>query len=646
MHRKLQLGKLNPSELYDLIQSYKTCVSIIRKINDSSLENTKLSMPDDVERMEAFHQHLEGVYDMDVLKDTTSYKSLQQNLFVPGIDAGLDEICEHLGGVDAQLEKIRKRLCNILERSNAKNDKLVSLKTLKKGSTLFRAPVIGGAILKYYQKTIKNAIRTSDLSEDEAINELKIIHYKDMTDLIKRELHVITDADIIEWATKKDIESDETVPPKGDTYLKPDDIKLILSLNFRTNKSNVNITTDEINGEEQSADEYLEQLVSMMHSRSQALLHDHFEEYADIVEEFTRFSAELDVLQSNVCCAIKYQYYKPTVLDFGNGEPSFMNIKGFRHPIVERVQEDVEYVKNDIKIGRESLDDTNFTGVLLCGQNNGGKSCCEKAIALNLVLAQAGCYVAADEFIYRPFRNIITRLDAMDNMWRGQGSFAVEMSELRTVVNQSGPNTLVLGDEICRGTEQDSGIPIIAATIEWLCNNNVNFVFSTHFHDLINIEEISMLENLGVYHLKAYPHPDTDAIVYEYKLTPGVGSTIFGIEVARSMGYNAEICDRALYFRNKRLQKKEHLVSTKKSRYDSDIYMGKCSVCDDDAVDTHHEQQQHTADEFGAVGHFHKNAKHNLFPLCKKHHRLADQKKIQFKYQMTSNGVQLSIVEK
>ena len=229
-------------------------------------------------------------------------------------------------------------------------------------------------------------------------------------------------------------------------------------------------------------------------------------------------------------------------------------------------------------------------------------------------------------------------------MFKGQGSFAVEMSELRTVANQSNQNTLVLGDEICKGTEQDSAISIMAATIESLCEKTkANFIFSSHYHEILDFDEISNLKQLGVFHLKSYPDPDTGAIIYEYKLTDGVGPTIFGIEVARSMGYNRDICDRAIHFRNKRLKKKEHYLSIKTSQYDSNVYMDECSVnkCDELPDDTHHQDQQQTADQFGNIGHFHKNRKHNLVPLCKKHHRLADKGLLQFTYVMTSDGVKL-----
>lgn len=102
-----------------------------------------------------------------------------------------------------------------------------------------------------------------------------------------------------------------------------------------------------------------------------------------------------------------------------------------------------------------------------------------KSVGLSTIMAQCGMFVPAKKFLYGPFQNIITRLSGNDNMYKRQGSFAVEMEELRTVMNQSGPRSLVLGDEICRGTEQKSALAIVAASATKLCWKKTNFIFST-----------------------------------------------------------------------------------------------------------------------------------------------------------------------
>lgn len=671
--RKIELGNIHPDELHILIQSYNNFIEILDwlfMMYDEYPEKMKhiyklLPSDEKLKMLRQFSNQFYKVYDFNALKRNSSFKTVQENLFNQGVDEELDEISEHLGDVDQRLDKMRIRLCNIIDCVGDKREKIVTLRSPKNGGKMFRANTINSAILKWYQKQTRNIIYTSNKNEEEeAIKEIKVRHYDNPEEVIKYQGHTIIDSDILDWATKKKIEiheynsdEDEDEDARDNDrnsakYLSTSDIKLLLTLNFRSNKTNMNITTNAIAIEEEASEEYSEKLLKVMYIKSQQFLQQHYTAYKDVIDIFQKLSAHLDLIQSHTRAAIRYQYFKPTVVprkdDKGVLLPSFIDIKGFRHPIVERIQDDIEYIKNDLKLGRETFDDNNITGMLEFAINNSGKTCMEKAIALNIVLAQTGSFVPADSFRFRPFKNIITRLDGMDNLFKGQGSFAVEMSELRTVANQSTPNTLVLGDEICRGTEQDSAISIMAATIEWLCKERkANFIFSSHYHEVLDFEEISGLKELGVFHLRAYPDPNTGAIVYEYKLSKGVGTTIFGIEVARSMGYKPSVCDRAIHFRNKRLKKKQHYLSTKTSQYDTGVYMDSCSVkeCKEEPIDSHHEAQQQTADQFGNIGHFHKNRKHNLFPLCKKHHVLGDKGLLHFEYKMTSNGVQLMCTE-
>lgn len=665
-HRKIDLHNIYPDELHVLIQSYNTFIQLIDwfyMICDEYPEKTQnikylLPTDGDMKDIRHFSNEFYKVYNYDALKRNGSFKTVQENLFNEGIDDELDEISEHLGNVDERLDKIRLRLCKIVDKSS---DKAISLREPKKGGRMFRSSIIHSAVLKWYQKQIRNAIHATGKQEEDAIQHIKVLKYDNTTEFCKYNGNNVNDSDILDFIRKKKIqivsdnsdeEDDEGTEhcSKNNTkeYLTAKDMSLILSLNFRTNKSNVNITTDVINSEEQVSDEYTKILSSIMYPKSTEFIKKHFEKYSHIIDVFPKLSSMLDLIQSHTTSAIKYQYFKPNVVERKTETnevlPSFIDLKGFRHPIIERIQTDIEYIKNDIKLGKETEEDDNMLGILLFALNNCGKSSLEKAIALNIVLAQAGSFVPADSMRFRPFKNIITRLDGMDNMFKGQGSFAVEMSELRTVANQSLPNSLVLGDEICKGTEQDSAMSIMASTIEWLCTEKkANFIFSSHYHEILDFDEISGLKELGIYHLKGYPNPKTGEIVYEYKLSKGVGTTIFGIEVARSMGYHPKICDRAIYFRNKRLSKKQHYLDTKTSNYNSGVYMDKCSVegCKVSPDDTHHEAQQQTADQFGNIGHFHKNRMHNLVPLCKSHHCLADKGKLNFTYKMTSNGVKL-----
>ena len=152
-----------------------------------------------------------------------------------------------------------------------------------------------------------------------------------------------------------------------------------------------------------------------------------------------------------------FGYTEPIMIPQKN---SFVNIKNMRHPIIERINTASEYVPNDVMIGLEGT-----SGMLLYGCNAVGKSSLMKAIGLNIIMAQAGMYVPASEFIYQPFDYIFTRIADNDNLFKGQSSFAVEMSELRSILKRSNSRNIVLGDELCSGTESVSAQSIFAASV-------------------------------------------------------------------------------------------------------------------------------------------------------------------------------------
>ena len=164
--------------------------------------------------------------------------------------------------------------------------------------------------------------------------------------------------------------------------------------------------------------------------------------YQDIWVRWSHWVSELDVLDafSRVCLALKY--VRPQ-LENTRGH-SWMRARGLRHALIERLQTGVAYVSNDVELSQE--------GMLIFGLNGGGKSSLLKSVGVAVILAQMGMFVPADEFVYWPFHSIYTRIMGSDNLLKGQSSFMVEMQELRTILREADENTLVLGDEICRGT--------------------------------------------------------------------------------------------------------------------------------------------------------------------------------------------------
>jgi len=365
--------------------------------------------------------------------------------------------------------------------------------------------------------------------------------------------------------------------------------------------------------------------------------------YGSIVDSLIKFIAELDVAKSGAKTAIKYGYTRPNILkDKATTDASCITIKQLRHPIIERINTQIKYVPHDI-----SLDGT---GMLVYGVNSCGKSSLMKAIGIAVVMAQAGMYVPAQSFDYKPYKFILTRILGNDNLFKGLSSFAVEMAELRSILKRANKNSLVLGDEICHGTETVSAVSIVASAILHLSDRNSSFIFATHLHQLNDIEEIQDLKNVSSYHLKVHYEIDTGELVYDRNLLPGSGDPIYGLEVAKAMQLDSDFIERANSIRKNIMNINPELMTTKKSRYNTNIYMDKCLICDGKAEHTHHIDFQCTANQHNFINHYHKNIDANLVPLCQlchiKVHNPVDGKQYHIKgYIETSNGRKLEFYE-
>ena len=358
--------------------------------------------------------------------------------------------------------------------------------------------------------------------------------------------------------------------------------------------------------------------------------------YSNTLAEVSKVIALVDINKCAVLCARKYRYRRPIIEDRYH-EKSYFSAKSIRHPIIEIINEAIDYVKNDVALIHED-----FNGILLYGVNGSGKSSLSKAIGCNIIMAQMGFYVPSDEFIYYPYKKIFTRINGDDNIFKGMSSFAVEMDELRSILKYSDDRSIVLGDEICKGTEETSALSIVSASIMRFCEKNVNFIMATHFHKLYEMDCIKQLKNIRFAHLSIQCDKMNDRIIYGRKLEDGPGGSLYGIEIAEYIIEDDEFIKNAKTIRNDLLNKNSEILCNKQSNYNTNLYVDQCSICGINGncypLDTHHIKEQHTFDTID----FNKDKLANIVVLCKEHHDMVHYGNLVIKgYIPTTSGITL-----
>jgi len=343
--------------------------------------------------------------------------------------------------------------------------------------------------------------------------------------------------------------------------------------------------------------------------------------------------AEIDVALSTSKIAVKYNYTKPKITN------KKLKIKELRHPLIEVNQENGIYVPNDI-------DFNEYDGMLLYGINSSGKSSLMKSVGIAVILAQAGFFVPATKMEFSLYDGLFTRIISKDNLQKGLSTFAIEMMELKNIFKRANNNSLVLGDEISHGTETISALSIVASSVIKLAKMKTNFIFATHLHQLMTLDEINILKNVVAKHLEVYF--DGEKLIYNRKLQDGNGSSVYGLEFAKSLYMDEEFLDIANKIRKKitnDYDDLELLTKKKTSKYNKDLIVTTCAICGKIAQETHHIVEKSKAKD-GFIGSFHKDHKYNLIPLCKKHHNLVHQGKLIIKgFITTDRGIELHYEE-
>jgi DNA mismatch repair protein MutS len=363
-----------------------------------------------------------------------------------------------------------------------------------------------------------------------------------------------------------------------------------------------------------------------------------YEEFRSIFKKTTEMVTLIDYYTTIAKVSKMYNYCRPIIDE--DTDTSYIEAIDIRHPIVERII-DTEYITNDINIGR------NLKGMMLYGLNAVGKSILMKASAISVIMAQAGFFVSCSKFTYHPYKAVYTRITANDNLFRGMSSYTLEMHELNAILARADKNFLVVGDEICHSTEITSAISIVTSAILSLLDVNVSFIFTSHLHSIMDLEEIKNRNSIKAYHLST--RIIDDKTIYDRKLTEGYGIKEYGIQVARAIIKIPKFIEKAMEIKKILLDEK-----IKISKYNSDLIVDACDVCGckiNNKLETHHlNQQKDCKNGFVTTKgktHIQKNNITNLMVVCDSCHDKIHQNIIDIEgYKMTDKGKQLIIKKK
>jgi len=369
---------------------------------------------------------------------------------------------------------------------------------------------------------------------------------------------------------------------------------------------------------------------------------EHGSKLADqIFEQWICVSDWVTRLDVNICLAKvakEYGYSKPLIQD---GSESSIEIQGLRHPLLEAQDRKIPYVQHNVSL-------TPQQSWLLYGLNASGKSSLMRAVGLATLLAQGGSFVPCSSMKLVPFQSLHTRIINTDNLWLGLSSFAVEMSEMRDIFREAGPKSLVLGDELCSGTETTSATALVAAGLKGLIKRGSRFLFATHLHGLSKIKEVSEDPGLKIWHLHVeYDHLQ-DKLVYHRTLREGSGSSLYGLEVAKAMRIPNDILEDAIRFR-KSLAGEIELSESVGSSWNSDIIRIKCELCgtsESRDLEVHHIKPRHHASDSGHLNDgTNVHSKANLVVLCETCHDKTHEGSIEVTPLIqTSDGMERSVI--
>ena len=594
--RQIMLQKITPKSLYQLYTTIGSVKILYEFVIGNEYLNVYLnkkivsfvSLMDQIDRVLTY---LKTVLILEDCKDIDNIQKIEKSFIQDGVDIELDDKIKTLTESQDQLETCRSYFSNIISNYETGTK---GKKSVKEKKPLDEDDEDTKTYVKIHE-TEKNNF--SLLATDRRCKILEeIIKDKKSVILKYRSSHSNTETNFT----------------------------LLLDLEYnKQSSSNKTITNAQISSLCKNVGSIKVNLIDTVSKVYQSIVKK-LQDYQEEIQNISEFITYVDLIYTKALIADKYNYCKPEIVLNESGK-SFILAEDLRHCLIEKIQQTELYVANDIEIGSGD-DNGKLDGILLYGTNAVGKTSFIRALGISVVMAQAGLYVPASSYKFRPYKYIFTRILGNDNLFKGLSTFAVEMSELRTILRLSDKNSLVLGDELCSGTESISAVSIFVAGVQDLATKGCSFIFATHLHEIIGYDEITSLHNVGMKHMSVIYNKEQDCLIYNRKLQDGPGNNMYGLEVCKSLSLPQDFLENAHNIRMKYHPESAGVLEQKGSHFNAKhISGGICESCKvNPAIDVHHMIFQNEADDKGIIKKkgltFNKNNKANLLNLCEKCH--------------------------
>jgi DNA mismatch repair protein MutS len=591
--RQVFLKKISPKSINALCSSIKIICFIfdIIKVDETIINYLKcfdINITEIGGICEQLLSFIENNIDLDLAKDIDQLQQFELNFIKKGVDIDLDKKTETLKDSEKGLESIREYLSNLIENKEKKGSKSSEFVKIHETEKNNYSLLCTSRRCKILQDALPN---------DETNITLNM-QSKPFTFVVSKS----------RFSYEKQTSSNNLII---DPQIN----------NFCKTISSIKIS--------------MKDLITIVYNK----FIEGLSEYQNQIEKIINFITLIDVIYAKGSIAKQFNYCKPEIVE---DNKSFVDAKGLRHCLIERFQMNELYVSNDVCIGDGKSD-----GILLYGTNAVGKTTLIRALGISIILAQSGLYVPCSSFKFKPYKHIFTRIIGNDNIFKGLSTFEVEMSELRTILRLMDENSLILGDELCSGTETISATSIFVAGIQKLHACNSSFIFATHLHEIVDYEEITSLKTVHLKHMEVKYDKENDVLVYDRKLKDGPGNSLYGLEVCKSLNLPYDFLEAANNIRLKYNPDGRSVLSLKQSRYNSNKIVSNCEKCGKNiGTEVHHLQYQADADENGIIktedSIFHKNSLANLMTLCEMCHNETHKTNVKQKRVKTTKGTVLS----